>query len=105
MAGPGAVPPAGLDAWLVTDTRSELIAAIRRLAGARGVVPYAGPFHARGLCLTNREVVHTSRPTFGYSIELAGREECQGRRPAGGWHILRLHGSISPDAPQRLAAG
>jgi hypothetical protein len=62
--GPGAVPPAGLDAWLVTDTRGELITAIRRLAGARGVVPYAGPFHARGLCLTNREVVHTSHP-FG----------------------------------------
>jgi len=72
--GPGALPPATrLHAWLVTDPRSELIAAIRRLADARGLVPYAGPFHAHGLCITDHAVVHTNHPTCGYSIEAAGR--------------------------------
>jgi hypothetical protein len=71
--GPGALPPARLDAWLVTDRRAELAAAIRRLAGARGLVPYAGPFQARGLRITDRQVVHTNHPTCGYSIEAAGR--------------------------------
>ncbi|HEU4369367.1 MAG TPA: MBL fold metallo-hydrolase [Methylomirabilota bacterium] len=70
--GPRAVPMARLDAWLVTDTRGELIAAIRRLAEARGLVPYAGPFGARGLRITDRTVVHTSHPTCGYRIEVPG---------------------------------
>lgn len=70
--GPGAVPPARLDAWLVTDTRCELIAAIRRLAGARGLAPSAGPFERRGLRIVDREVVHTSHPTGGYRIEADG---------------------------------
>jgi hypothetical protein len=70
--GPGAVPPTGLDAWLVTDTRGELIAAIRTLARARGLRPYAGPFDRRGLRITARAVVHTSHPTCGYRIEAAG---------------------------------
>lgn len=71
--GPGAIPAVRLQAWLVTDRRSELIAAIRRLAGARGLLPYAGPFQAPGLRITSREVVHTSHPTCGYSIEVVGR--------------------------------
>lgn len=70
--GPGAVPSGSLDAWLVTDARSELIAAIRRLAAARGLVPYAGPFKRRGLRITDHAVVHTSHPTCGYRIEAAG---------------------------------
>jgi len=36
--GDGAIPPGRLDAWLVTDQQSELIAHIRRLARARGLV-------------------------------------------------------------------
>jgi hypothetical protein len=71
--GPGAVPPDRLDAWLVTDARSELIAAIRRLAGARGLVPSAGPFDRRGLRITDHAVVHTNHPTCGYRIEAGGR--------------------------------
>lgn len=70
--GPRAVPPARLDAWLVTDPRGELIAAIRRLAAARGLVPYAGPFSARGLRITARAVVHTSHPMWGDRIEVPG---------------------------------
>ena len=42
--GPGADPPGQLDAWLVTDERAELIAAIRRLAAKKGLVRYAGSF-------------------------------------------------------------
>lgn len=71
--GPGAVPSGKLDAWLVTDTRSELIAAIRRLAGAHGLVPYAGPFHRGGLHISSHAVVHTNHPTCGYRIQAAGR--------------------------------
>lgn len=67
--GPGATPPPKLDAWLVTDLRGELIAAIRRLAHARGLVPYAGPFRDGGLRITAHAVVHTNHPTCGYLIE------------------------------------
>lgn len=70
--GPGAAPPERLDAWLVTDEASELIAAIRRMARARGVLPYAGPFRCPGLRITARPVIHTSHPTCGYVIEAAG---------------------------------
>jgi hypothetical protein len=70
--GPGAVPSVGLDAWLVTDMRGELIAAIRTLARARGLRPYAGPFQRGDLHITARAVVHTSHPTCGYRIEAAG---------------------------------
>jgi hypothetical protein len=70
--GPGAVPSARLDAWLVTDTRGELIAAIRSLARARGLEPYAGSFDRGGLHIAARPVVHTSHPTFGYRIEATG---------------------------------
>jgi CBS domain-containing protein len=45
--GPGATPPARLDACLVPDLRGELIAAIRQLAYASGLAPYAGPFRNR----------------------------------------------------------
>lgn len=70
--GPGAAPSGAIDAWLVTDTRSELIAAIRRLARPHGLVPYAGPFDRRGLTITDRAVAHTNHPTCGYRIEAAG---------------------------------
>lgn len=71
--GPGAEPPQALDAWLVTDERAELIAAIRRLAAARGLVPYAGAFHKDGLRLEARTVIHTRHTTYGYRIRAAGR--------------------------------
>lgn len=70
--GPGAIPRAHLDAWLVTDERSELIAPIRTMAGERGLVPYAGPFQGGGVHITDRPVVHTTHPTCGYRIEAAG---------------------------------
>jgi len=70
--GPGAKPIQAVDAWLVTDERAELIAAIRRLAGAWGLVPYAGVFGKDGLAIEARPVVHTSHPAYGYRIRAAG---------------------------------
>jgi hypothetical protein len=71
--GPGAIPRTELDAWLVTDERSELITSIRRAAEKRGLIPYAGPFQGGGLHIADRSVVHTNHPTCGYRIEWAGR--------------------------------
>jgi hypothetical protein len=70
--GPGAAPTGPLDAWLVTDERAELIRALRRLAAAHGLAPRVGSFARGGLRITPYPVVHTSHPTFGYLIEVAG---------------------------------
>jgi hypothetical protein len=70
--GPGAAPSVKIDAWLVTDARSELIAAIRSLARAHGLVPCAGPFRRRGVTITACAVAHTNHPTCGYRIRAAG---------------------------------
>jgi beta-lactamase family protein len=70
--GPGAAPRTRVDAWLVTDERSEGIAAIRTMARARGLLPYAGPFRTRGVVVTAEPVVHTSHPTCGFRIEAGG---------------------------------
>ena len=71
--GPGAEPDGPLAAWLVTDQRAELIAALRRLAAARGLVPEVGAQRADGLDIAPHPVVHTSHPTYGYLIEADGR--------------------------------
>ena len=70
--GPGAEPPARLDAWLVTDERAELMAEIRRSAAARGLSPRAGSFLKRGLRIEARAVVHTNHRAYGYRIRAAG---------------------------------
>jgi hypothetical protein len=70
--GPGAEPTARLDAWLVTDARSELIAPIRRSAAARGLTPRVGALRRSGLVVEPRLLVHTTHPTYGYRIR-AGR--------------------------------
>jgi hypothetical protein len=72
--GPGAEPPASVDAWLVCDERAELRTQIRRLARARGLEPTVAPFAARGLEVTPLPVVHTNHPTFGYLVKAAGRK-------------------------------
>jgi hypothetical protein len=71
--GPGAEPEGPLAAWLVTDQHAELIAALRRLAAARGLVPEVGAYRAGGLDIAPHPVVHTSHPTCGYLIEAGGR--------------------------------
>lgn len=68
--GPGAVPAGPLDAWLVTDERSELVGQIRRLAEGRVDRPSARGFSAPGLRINAHPVVHTSHPTFGYRIRV-----------------------------------
>ena len=84
--GPGAVPDGRLDAWLVTDERAELIAEIRRAAGAKGLRPRAGTFRKDGVRVERRRVAHTSHPTWGYRIRARGRTivwapEFYGSRP------------------------
>lgn len=69
-------PDCHLDAWLVTDERSELIASIRRLAHKRGLDVGARDFRHMSLRVLRRQVVHTNHPTFGYLIltsDLPGR--------------------------------
>jgi hypothetical protein len=70
--GPGAAPEGRLDAWLVTDEKSELMPRIRELARAQGVRPHAGPFQAKGLAIECLPVVHTNHPAFGYLIRAEG---------------------------------
>ncbi|HLM89129.1 MAG TPA: hypothetical protein VK284_08895 [Streptosporangiaceae bacterium] len=69
----GAEPAGPLAAWLVTDARAELIRELRRLAAAHGLVPEVSAFHASGLTITPRAVVHTSHPAYGYLIEAEGK--------------------------------
>jgi len=44
--GPGAEPTGPLDAWLVTDDRSELRPQLRRLAASRGLEPEVAPWRS-----------------------------------------------------------
>ncbi|MBZ9639236.1 hypothetical protein [Streptomyces sp. PSKA30] len=68
--GPGAEPPPGrLDGWLVTDEQSELRAALRRCAAARGVRLCSGDLELGDVCVRRCPVVHTSHPAYGYRIE------------------------------------
>jgi hypothetical protein len=69
--GPGAEPGGRLDAWLVTDDRSELRAALRRLAAQRGLEPVVGAWRSDTVGIEPHPVVHTSHPTFGYLVESA----------------------------------
>jgi hypothetical protein len=72
--GPGAEPPEGVRAWLVTDEQAELRAALRRLAAARDLAnPAAAAYTAGGLAVRPFPVEHTSHPAFGYQISAGGR--------------------------------
>jgi hypothetical protein len=71
--GPGAEPPAEIEAWLVTDASAELAGPIRQLAAQRGLEPVVGDYHMGSVQVRHREVVHTSHPTYGYLLEDNGR--------------------------------
>lgn len=71
--GPGAEPPGRPVAWLVTDERAELRAAIRRLADAWDLAPGVDGYAADGLRIEPHAVEHTSHPTFGYAIRAGSR--------------------------------
>ena len=70
--GPEQMPAGRLDAWLVTDRRAELIAAIRRVARPRGIEPVVAPFASDGLSIRPRRVAHTSHETYGYLLIVEG---------------------------------
>jgi hypothetical protein len=75
LDGGSAVAPSGsLEAWLVSDERSELQADIRRQARARGLGgARSTAYELTDLRVEPRSVVHTSHPTFGYLITSGGR--------------------------------
>jgi hypothetical protein len=59
--GPGAAPDGHLGAWLVTDDRSELIGAIRRLAQRHGLQPKVAAYARDDLSIRPRPVVPVER--------------------------------------------
>jgi hypothetical protein len=71
--GGSAEPKEHIDAWLVSDERSELQQEIRKQALARGLEPLVSRYERCGLRVEPRSVVHTSHPTFGYLITAHGR--------------------------------
>ena len=72
--GPGAAPAGPIDAWLVTDSKAELIRQIRQLAAGLGVEAEVRRFAAPdGLEIAPRAVQHTSHETCGYLIKAEGR--------------------------------
>lgn len=72
--GPGAEPPWGLNAWLVSDERSELRSRLRRIAREADMAePVAGPYVNGRLKVEPFEVAHTSHPTYGYRITAGSR--------------------------------
>jgi hypothetical protein len=108
--GPGAVPRGRLDAWLVTDERAELAGAIRKLASARDLQPYAGTFRHDGLRIECRRVVHTNHPTYAYRIRASGKtviwapEFYRFPRWAGRADVMFAEGAAW-DRPIRFAGG
>ena len=70
--GPGAITSRKIDAWLVTDQRSELIREIRKLAKLNDLEPEVAIYRSDGLTVEPRAVVHTSHATFGYLIRFRG---------------------------------
>lgn len=61
------------DAWLVCDTRAELMPEIRRHCRALGLRPVVDGFTVEGMEIEALPVVHTSHPTVGYLIRAEGR--------------------------------
>ena len=72
--GPGAEPHGTLDAWLVTDSRGELIREIRSLARKRGLEACVGSHSSVDFTLKPLSVVHTSHPSYGYLFQAHGRK-------------------------------
>lgn len=66
--GPGSEPAGPLDAWLVSDERSELMARISALARSRGREPLMGDFDQIGVRIRFQPVIHTNHPTGGFLI-------------------------------------
>ena len=69
--GPGAEPAGRLDAWLVSDERSELRRELSALCAARGLHPAVTAVRAGDLLIEPHPVVHASHTTWGYLLRLA----------------------------------
>jgi hypothetical protein len=72
--GPGATTKRRVSAWLVTDERGELMREIRKLARLKGLEPEVATYRSDELTVEPRAVVHTSHPTCGYLIRVAGKK-------------------------------
>ncbi|SEM30052.1 MBL fold metallo-hydrolase [Nonomuraea pusilla] len=73
LDGGGDASPSGpVAAWLVCDPRCELIADIRRRAGALGLRPAVEALRLGALTVTPLPVAHTSHPAYGYLLEYGG---------------------------------
>ncbi|HEY8454766.1 MAG TPA: MBL fold metallo-hydrolase [Actinopolymorphaceae bacterium] len=70
--GPGIALPDRIDAWLVSDERSELRSALSRMAGELATKPRATDLDLDELRIECLPVAHTSHPTYGYRILGAG---------------------------------
>ena len=70
--GPDTAPTGRIAAWLLTDDRAELAAAIRANARARGLAAKVAAFRAGDLRIEPKSVVHTNHPTFGYELRCGG---------------------------------
>jgi hypothetical protein len=71
--GGASARPSPVDAWLVCDTRAELMPEIRRCCRALGLRPVVGGLTAEGVMIEPLPVVHTSHPTAGYLIRAERR--------------------------------
>jgi hypothetical protein len=110
--GGSAEPKEHIDAWLVSDERSELQQEIRKQALARGLEPLVSRYERCGLRVEPRSVVHTSHPTFGYLITAAWPKRCLGTgvpgvSSLGHWRRLdvRGRGRMAPPDPFRSSDG
>jgi hypothetical protein len=82
--GLGAEPDRPVEDWLVTDERAELIAKIRRMAREKfSVRPRAGSASLDDLRIDAEPVVHTSRATYGYRLQLGNSMAAWGARIPG----------------------
>ena len=70
--GDDATPAPPLDDWFVCDERAELMPDIRRRGRTLDVRPRVAEWHADGVDILALPVVHTSHPTYGYLITIAG---------------------------------
>lgn len=72
--GGAATPTVPVDAWLVCDARAELLPDIRRHCRRLDVTPVVGNLSVGVLAIEPLPVIHTSHPTFGYRIDVGGRQ-------------------------------
>ena len=71
--GGPSVPMVSINAWLVSDTRAELMPDIRGRCRGLDLKPVVEGFAMGEVAIEPMPVVHTSHPTCGYLIKVGGR--------------------------------